>query len=247
MCAVYGYTRCSTKKQDPLRQYRNLEAAAEKMSIKIEKIYFDAYTGTKMDRKDWQRLMKKVKPGDTIIFDSVSRMSRNAEEGINEYKRLFEMGVHLIFLKERHIDTSVFRAALNNSQIPLTGTDVDHILKGVQMFLMAVAENQIRLAFEQAEKEVLDLHQRTKEGLITAKSKGKVIGRQEGQKYETKKSIRCKKLILEKSKDFNGNMIDADLIKVLEIKRQTYYKYKKELRIEYGLLPEPDSEEAAED
>ena len=233
MCAFYGYTRCSTKKQDPMRQYRNLTEAAQKAGVQITKFYFDAYTGTKMEgRKEWNRLMKVVKPGDTIMFDSVSRMSRNAEEGIQEYRRLYEMGVNLRFLKEPHIDTDVFRAALENSKLPMTGTDVDHILAGVTKFLMCLAEKQIALAFEQSEKEVLDLQQRTREGIITAKANGKIVGRPKGKKVTTKKSIRCKKYIRDMSKDFNGTMKDTEIMDVLGIARQTYYNYKKQLFLE---------------
>lgn len=44
--------------------------------------------------------MSKVQPGDTIVFDSVSRMSRDEEEGFKDYKALYEKGVILIFLNE---------------------------------------------------------------------------------------------------------------------------------------------------
>ena len=57
---------------------------------------------------------------DTIIFDSVSRMSRNAEEGFNQYKDLFSKGINLVFLKEPHINTSVYKNAMQN-QVALTG------------------------------------------------------------------------------------------------------------------------------
>lgn len=53
-----------------------------------------------------------VKPGDIIIFDSVSRMARDAEEGFEEYQKLYAMGVELIFLQEPHINTEVYRNAL---------------------------------------------------------------------------------------------------------------------------------------
>ena len=42
--------------------------------------------------------------------------------------------------------------------------NVDFILKGINEYLMALAKEQIKLAFEQSEKEVAELHQRTREG-----------------------------------------------------------------------------------
>lgn len=235
MSEIYGYIRCSTKKQSAERQFRNINAVCST----IKKFYFDAYTGTTMDRKEWNKLMKQIKPGDTIMFDSVSRMSRNAEEGIAEYKRLFALGVNLKFLKEPHIDTDVFRTALEKSKMPLTGTDVDLILDGVQKYLMAVAEKQILLAFEQSEKEVVDLRQRTREGMITAKANGKTIGREAGKKYETKKSLHCKKMIRELSREFDGNLHDSDIIPLLGIARHTFYKYKNEMKYEDSSSEEP--------
>lgn len=69
----------------------------------------------------------------------------------------------------------------------MTGTNVDFILKGINEYLMALAKEQIKLTFEQSEKEVADLHQRTREGLVTAKLNGKQIGRKKGVGFETKK------------------------------------------------------------
>lgn len=231
MSVNYGYARCSTKKQDPQRQYRNISAVCSDV-----RFFFDAYTGTKMDgRKDWARLMKIVKPGDTIYFDSVSRMSRNAEEGVAEYKRLYFMGVHLVFIKEPHINTSVFEAA-RAQKLPMTGTSVDLILEGVNNYLMAVAEQQIIIAFRESEQEVVRLRQRTREGIITAKAKGKQPGRKPDAKIVTKRSVYCKQRIRELSKEFDGNMKDKDIIALLHIGHNTYYKYKNEMKAEDAAL-----------
>lgn len=241
---VYGYARCSTKKQDPQRQFRNISSVCSTV-----RFFFDAYTGTKMDgRKDWQKLMKLVKPGDTIIFDSVSRMSRNAEEGVAEYKRLYTMGVHLKFIKEPHIDTSVFEAA-RTQRVPMTGTSVDLILEGINNYLMAVAEQQIILAFQESEREVLRLRERTREGIVTAKAKGKRPGRKENAKVITKRSIYVKQRITELSKEFDGNLKDKDIIELLHVGHNTYYKYKNELKEQQKalLLGSLSGDEDAED
>ncbi len=58
--------------------------------------------------------------GDVIVFDSVSRMSRNAQEGVQEYMSLYERGVELVFIKEPHINTETYKQALGNN-IALTG------------------------------------------------------------------------------------------------------------------------------
>lgn len=227
MCnKVYGYCRISTRKQNIERQERNIKAEYGNAVI-----FKEAYTGTKIDRPVFNKLLKIVNKGDTIVFDSVSRMSRNAEEGFTLYEELFNKGVELVFLKEPHINTETYKKALTNN-IQLTGTAVDSILKGVNDYLMALAKEQIKIAFDQAEKEVQDLHQRTKEGIETARLNGKQIGGVKGVKLTTKKSIIAKEQIKKYSKDFKGTLKDVEVMKLIGIARNSYYKYKKELMSE---------------
>ena len=222
--SIYGYARISTSKQSIERQIRNIEREYPDASIIQE-----AYTGTSIERRQWNKLFSAVKAGDTIIFDSVSRMSRNADEGFSVYQELYNRGVSLVFLKEPHINTETYRRALTNS-IPMTGTAVDCILDGVNQYLMLLAKDQIRLAFEQAEKEVEDLHQRTREGIQTARLNGKQIGQRRGAKLTTKKSVAAKEIILKHSKDFWGTLNDTEVLRLTGLARNTYYKYKGELR-----------------
>lgn len=221
---IYGYARISTKQQSIERQIRNIKSENPAAIIVQE-----AYTGTKLDRKEWTKLSGRVKNGDTIIFDSVSRMSRNAEEGFTAYQELYNKGVSLVFLKEPHINTETYKKALD-SNIQMTGGSVDFILDGINKYLLALAKEQIQLAFQQAEKEVQDLHQRTKEGIETARLNGKQIGGVSGKKLTTKKSVIAKEIILKHSKDFNGSLEDCDVITLTGLSRNTYYKYKRELK-----------------
>lgn len=227
MGRTYGYCRISTKFQNLERQVRNIKAFNQDAII-IE----EAFTGKEMKgRKEFSKLLKIIRSGDTIIFDSVSRMSRSKEDGVNLYMKLFDMGVNLIFLKERHIDTDTYKQALGTG-IQLTGTDVDDILIGVNKYMRKLATNQIILAFEQSQKEVDDLSKRTAEGIETARRKGKQIGGVKGKKLTTKKSIEAKEKIMKLSRDFNGGLADIDVINRIKISRNSYYKYKKELIIE---------------
>lgn len=220
----YGYCRISRRKQSIDRQIRNIRNEYPNAIIIQE-----AETGTTLDRKEWNKLMKIVKEGDTIIFDSVSRMSRNADEGYSTYEELYNKGIKLVFLKEPHINTETYKMALEDA-IPLTGTVIDYILEGVNKYLMSLAKEQIKIAFEQAEKEVNDLHQRIKEGLVTAKLKAKQIGQKKGAVLTTKKSIVAKEIIRKYSKEFDGSLNDIDVMKLAGISRNTYYKYKKEMK-----------------
>ena len=113
--------------------------------------------------------------------------------------------------------------------IPTTGTDIDCILEGINKYLLLLAKEQIRLAFEQSEKEVQDLRQRTKEGMQTARLSGKQIGQASGTKFVTKKSIAAKEIILKHNKTFGGSLNDLETITQAGITRKTFHKYKKEL------------------
>lgn len=224
---IYGYCRVSTKKQNILRQVENI--------IKIyptAKVFQEAYTGTTTDRKEWSKLKKIVKPGDTIIFDSVSRMSRNAEEGIKEYFNFVERDIELIFLKEGYINTALYKKALEN-KIDSTGNKIaDIYIDATNEVLKILAQEQIKIAFDQAEKEVLDLRERTKEGLRVTRAKGTVLGRKQGDTYTTKKEKEMREKIKKLAKDFGGNLKDIEVFTLLGITKNTYYKYKKNIILE---------------
>lgn len=226
---IYGYCRISTPKQNIDRQERNILA-----SYPSAKIYKEIYTSTTTDRPQFQKLLKRVRAGDTIVFDSVSRMSRDAEEGYALYQKLYSEEINLIFLKEPTINTDVYRSALKTA-VPMTGTAVDLILSGVNDFLAELEKNQIRLAFEQAQKELDDLHQRTKEGIETARRLGKQIGRAKGEKIEPKKKAAIMGQIKKYSRDFDGQLKDPEVMKLVgNVSRGTYYKYKRELKLEHS-------------
>ena len=71
MSKIYGYCRISTPKQSIERQIRNILSAYPEAII-----YQEVYTGKKLyERKEFEKLLSRVKKGDTIVFDSVSRMS----------------------------------------------------------------------------------------------------------------------------------------------------------------------------
>ena len=221
MSKIYGYCRVSTKSQKLERQIDNISKAYPTAILFKEK-----FTGTKIDgREEFNKLLSKVKAGDTIVFDSVSRMSRNADEGFNLYEELYNKGIELVFLKEPHISTSTYKKALQNN-VTMTGTNVDYILEGVNKYLMALAKEQIRLAFEQSEKEVKDLQQRIKEGIANSP---KTQGIEQGRKLTTKKSIEMKDRMKRHLKDFGGTDTDRQFLQENKISRNTFYKYKREL------------------
>lgn len=224
--AIYGYCRISRNTQNIERQERNI-LGYEPTAIIIKEVY----TGRVVQsRPQWQKLYNNLKNGNTVIFDSVSRMSRDASEGVELYMELFDKGVNLVFLKEPHINTENYRQALQNS-VKRVGDDLaDIFISATNEALKLLARRQIELAFEQSEKEVSDLRQRTREGLETARLNGKSIGGVRGRKLRTKKSENQKPLIIKYSRDFEGTLSDIECMKMLDISRNTYYRYKSQIR-----------------
>lgn len=222
--SIFGYCRISRASQSIERQHRNIKELYPEAVLVSE-----VFTGTKIEgRSEWNKLLKVVKKGDIIVFDSVSRMSRDANEGFKLYEELYNKGIELIFLKEQHINTTTYKQALEQN-IQMTGTSLDYLLEGINKYLMSLAKEQIRLAFEQAEKEVKDLQQRTREGLQTAKLNGKRVGTEKGRKLTTKKSLEAKEKIKKHAKDFGGSLTDKEVMELIKIARNSYYKYKKEI------------------
>lgn len=225
---TFGYIRVSTKKQSLERQIQNVSRA-----YPDAKLYSDKYTGTKSDRPAWQMLLKKVRKGDTIVFDSVSRMSRNSAEGWKTYKDLYDKGINLIFVKEPFVNTDQYRQAMAVSLPEVEDSALQPMMDGIQKTLMLLAERQFISAFDQAEKEVQDLRQRTKEGMqreevqIKLKESAKA---KTGRTLTTKKSMEMKEKIRKISRAFEGQMKDAEVIDTLKIAPNTYYKYKKEMK-----------------
>lgn len=226
---VLGYCRVSTPKQNIERQIRNIR---EKYPDAV--IVQETYTGTSLDRPKWSRLIGSIKRGkyEKVVFDSVSRMSRSAEEGSKLYEELFQKGIELEFIKEPQINTSTYREALKKKLdvIVRTGNDatdqlMSSIVSALNEYILMLAKQQVIFAFEASEREVTELRQRTKEGMITAKLNGKRIGRIPGKKYPSKKELKAKRII----KKYHGRMCNADIIRLCGVTKGTYYKYLNEI------------------
>ena len=232
---VIGYVRVSTLKQSIERQIRNIKQAYPEAQIVQE-----VYTGTSMDRPKWEKVMRMIRRNQvsTIVFDSVSRMSRNAEEGVKLYNYLYKRGISLIFLKEPTINTDTYRKSLENKiEMQISTGDaptdifIQSITKAMDRYVQELSKKQIELAFEASEREVMELRQRTREGMLSAKLRGSQIGRVPGKKYPSKKSFAAKKII----KKRYGKMLNSDIMILAKVTKGTFYKYIREM-IEEGII-----------
>ncbi len=204
---IYGYSRVSTNKQSHARQIQAIQKAYPDCVL----IFKDTCTGRTQNRDSWNKLKKRLKEGDTIVFEDVCRMSRNAEEGFEEYKELFSQGIELVFLHHPHVNTAKYRELLKeNAENPVgkkfeelrnlkTGDEAtDTMLSGIfgslQTFIETInmqnVEKDIIQAFDEAEQEIAYLSQRTKDGMKAHKASKKITEKKTGMQYRTEKILK---------------------------------------------------------
>ena len=225
---VYSYVRVSTAKQSLERQKKNIAAYLQGANS-IQ--FADEWTGTTLNRPNFDKLVKAVNKdidkGDnvTIIFDSVSRMSRNAAEGIEQYFKWLNMGVSLVFLNEHYIDTDTYRAA-EKSSIPETGDEIaDIYINATNQVLMILAKRQIEIAFNQSQKEVDDLRTRTIQGMAAKGAADKIRAARLGQEFVTGQELKIKIAALKELKVYGGVLNQSRFAKQHDIARMTVYRY----------------------
>ena len=147
---IYGYARCSTNedKQDINRQIRELVAAGADR----ENIYLEYASGSKVDRVEFNKLLKNINAGDTIVTTEVSRLSRSTKHLCEIIDIIEQKKLKLIIINSMTIDCT------NEKMDPMTAA-----------FL------QIAGVFAELERNIIS--QRVKSGLANARAKGKTLGR----------------------------------------------------------------------
>ena len=102
---IYGYARVSTKGQD--RYGNSLTDQDEKLrAAGCEAIFHDSFTGTKMDRPEFAKLMDVLKAGDRLVVTKLDRFARTTSGGIDTIKELLNRGVAVHILNMGMIDNT---------------------------------------------------------------------------------------------------------------------------------------------
>lgn len=148
----YGYARVSTKEQNERRQF----VALQEFGVGNNRIYVDKQSGKNFERVQYQRLLRKLKCGDTLIIKSIDRLGRNYEEILEQWR---------IITKERQADIVVL-------DMPLLDTRRNKDLTGT---LIADIVLQLLSYVAQTEREFI--RQRQAEGIAAARQQGVKFGR----------------------------------------------------------------------
>ena len=163
----YGYARVSTKEQNEQRQ----RIALLEFGIEEKNIFTDKQSGKDFERPNYRRLIKKLKPDDTLVIKSIDRLGRNYEEILEQWR---------IITKEK-------QAAIVVLDMPLLDTRKNRDLTGT---LIADIVLQLLSYVAQTEREFI--RQRQAEGIAAAKARGVQFGRKPMERpaeYEAVKQL----------------------------------------------------------
>lgn len=148
----YGYIRVSTREQNERRQF----IALQEFGITNSRIYVDKQSGKNFERVQYQRVLRNLKCGDTLVIKSIDRLGRNYEEILEQWRMI---------TKEKQADIVVI-------DMPLLDTRCNRDLTGT---LIADIVLQLLSYVVQTEREFI--HQRQAEGIAAAKKQGVKFGR----------------------------------------------------------------------
>lgn len=152
MSEMYGYAMVSTKEQREGSQRR----ALEEVPISEARIYMDRQSGKGFNRPQYQNLLRRLKPDDVMVVESIDRLGRNYAEILEQWR---------VITKEKRADIVVLDMPLLDTRKSrdLTGTRVSDIV----LQLLAYAARTERETILRCRRE----------GIAAAKARGMKIGR----------------------------------------------------------------------
>jgi DNA invertase Pin-like site-specific DNA recombinase len=157
-----------------------------------EEIIQEKITGTKADRPQLNRLLDKIRKGDIILVADLTRLSRSTKDLFSLVDQIEKKGAYIKSLKESWLDTTTPQGKL--------------------MFTFMAGISQF-------ERDLIS--QRTKEGLDSARARGKVGGRKPKLDSNKKKTV----YDLYQKKE----MTVMEICNMFEITKPTLYKIIEEL------------------
>lgn len=198
----FGYVRVSSKDQNEERQIENMKY----LGIEDRYIFIDKQSGKNMKRENYQMLKRLARTGDTIVFDSLTRLGRSMNDVLEEFRYFEQQRINLQFIKEPFINVNYNRETTN-----------DVIQQAVQKATLTILS-----AF--AEKERNGIKQRQAEGIALAKKKGKHLGRP---------PVQITDQFIQAYRDWQSGKITAvGAMRKYDIKRSSFYKLVKEYEVQ---------------
>ena len=191
----YGYIRVSTREQNEQRQL----IAMQEFGISPNRIYMDKQSGKDFERKNYKKMVRKLKKDDTLVVKSIDRLGRNYEEILEQWR---------IITKEK-------QAAIVVLDMPLLDTRQNRDLTGT---LIADIVLQLLSYVAQTEREFI--RQRQAEGIAAAKRNGVKFGRKPMERPNGLESL--------KEQWLHGELSARAAAKQLGVTHSTFLRWVKE-------------------
>ena len=190
----YGYIRISSKDQNYERQLKNLT----EYGIRRENIYIDVISGATFNRKNYKRLIRKIKEGDLIVIHELDRLGRN-------YAEIMENWTYIT--KKKKADIKILSMTLLDTTVAkdILGTFISDLVLQILGFT--------------AHQERENIQKRQAEGIEIARANGIRFGRPELDLPDNFKEVVKK----QENKIYTVN----ETLTILDMKKTSYYKYKK--------------------
>ena len=205
----YGYHRTSTKEQYLDRGIREITDYCEQNDLALEKIYTDQQTGKNFNRPRYQVLKEDVlRPGDELIITEVDRLGRNKQETLKELQFYRDNGIRVKIL-----------------ELPTTLMDFSKLDNAMARMLMETINNMlIELYAAMAQAEIEKKEKRQREGIEAKKVRG------DWDNYGRPAVISLEEFALEYQQVASGELKPFELMKKLDMKKATYYRYVNKLK-----------------
>ena len=214
MSNYFAYMRISTKeergKQKYTRQENSLQRYARTKNIDyVFEFKEDASGKSFTNRSEWNRLEKIIQPNDTIVFNDITRFTRESENGYIKYMELMAKGINLIFLDNPTLSTDYIKELIS------TAKNMNFLEKTINEMLVKVL---LAAELTRAEQERLTISQRTKDGMAASPNKaGRKVGQLDKMTEALENDIR--RYLTDRS------IKQVDLMNKYKISRNTLKKY----------------------
>lgn len=203
--ANYGYHRTSTKEQFTDRGIFEIQQFCKSKHIEVVDIFCDQQTGKNFSRPEYEFIKKRIQPGDCLIITEMDRLGRNKEQILSELR----------FFKEKDIRVIIL-------EIPTTQIDYSSMGNDLGNLLMATVNNMLIEMFAVfAEAEIHKKEKRQREGIAAKKRRG------DWDDYGRPKVMPLAEFRDIYQSVLTGSMTPTELQKKYDIKKSTYYRYKK--------------------
>ena len=128
---IYGYARVSTKGQ--AKDGNSLEAQEQALKLAgATVVYTDAFTGTKANRPELDKLMAVMQSGDTVVVTKLDRIARSATAGIEMIQGLLDRGIVVHVLNMGLMDNTPTGKLIRNIMLAFAEFERDMIVERTQ-------------------------------------------------------------------------------------------------------------------